>query len=106
MESRKSIWKSVGESPEVKLYIDARMGLQTLVVWSVMPPIKAHKVAYSQSICADSVTLPEPCTARTVGYTPLMAASVVSRLTKAFVNQEQIPQQVVLDLATYTLMTL
>ncbi|MBK8129529.1 MAG: hypothetical protein IPK53_11730 [bacterium] len=106
MESRKVIWKTVRDCPEVKLYVDARMGLQTLVTWAVTPLVKVEKVAYSQSICADSLTLQEPCTARTVGYTPLMAASVVCRLIKSYLTQEQIPQQVVLDLATYTMMTI
>ncbi len=106
MESRKTIWKAVRDNPVVRLYIDARMGLQTLVVWSVKPLVKAEKAAYSRPMCADSFALQERCTARTICFTPLMAASVICRQAKAYLIQEQIPQQVVLDLATYTMMTL
>ena len=105
MESRKVIWKAVRKTPEVRLYIDARMGLQTLVTWAVSPLIKPSRVAYSESLCEDSFALQEPCTARTIGYTPLLASSVVCRLVKGYATQEQIPQQVIMDLATFTCMT-
>lgn len=104
MKSRETIWKSIRDQPNVQLYIDARMGLETLIVHTVRPQIKADRVAYSQTIVPDNQALQEPCTARTVCYTPLIAASVVCNLVKRFVNQEHVPCQVTLDLATYTLM--
>ncbi|HEY3294963.1 MAG TPA: ThiF family adenylyltransferase [bacterium] len=105
MSSRSAIWRSVREKAEVKLCLDARMGLETLIVWAVRPQVREDRVAYSQSIVADDAALQEPCTARTVCYTPLMAAAVLCNLVKRYVNDEQIPQRVVLDLATLTLMT-
>ena len=105
MESRKLIWKSVREKPDVKLYLDARMGLETLVVYAVRPQIKEDRVLYSESLCTDAEALQEPCTARTICYTPLMAASVLCNLVKRFVNNEEMPRRVILDLTTFTLMT-
>ena len=104
MSSRSAIWRSVRERPEVKLYLDARMGLETLMVWAVRPQVRDDRVVYSQSIVADDAALQEPCTARTVCYTPLIAAAVLCNLVKRYVNDEQVPQRVVLDLATFTLM--
>jgi len=103
MKSREIIWKSIRVEPQVKLYIDARMGLETLVVHSVRPQIREDRVRYSQTIVSDDQAFQEPCTARTICYTPLMAASVVCNLLKRFVNHEQVPGQVTLDLATYAL---
>ncbi len=103
MKSRESIWKSIRDQASVQLYIDARMGLETLVVHAVRPQIREDRVRYSQSIIPDDHAFQEPCTARTICYTPLMAASVVCNLVKRFVNQEHVPNQVTLDLATYTL---
>jgi hypothetical protein len=87
MKSRDTIWKSVREKPEVRLYLDARMGLETLMVWAVRP--QAHS---------------DPCTARTVCYTPLMAGSILCSHVKRYVNDEAIPRRVILDLATHTMM--
>jgi hypothetical protein len=104
MESRKIIWKLVREKSDVRLYLDARMGLETLIVWTVRPQVREDRVAYSQSLVPDDQTLQEPCTARTICHTPLMAASIVCNLVKRFVNDEEIPRRIVLDLATFTLM--
>jgi hypothetical protein len=104
MESRKTIWKAVRDQPDVRLYIDARMGLETLVVYAVRPQVKEDRVAYSQTLVSDLETLQEPCTARTICFTPLMAAAVVCNLVKRYVNDESLPSRVILDLATFTVM--
>ncbi len=103
MKSREAIWKSIRDQPQVRLYIDARMGLETLIVHAIRPQIREDRVRYSQTIVPDDQAFQERCTARTICYTPLMAASVVCNLVKRFVNQEQVPSQVTLDLATFTL---
>ena len=105
MDSRKTIWKAVRSQPDVKLYLDARMGLETLVVYAVRPQVREDRVAYSGSLCSDAEALQEPCTARTICYTPLMASSILCSLVKRYVNDEQIPNRVILDLTTFTLMT-
>ncbi len=104
MKSRESIWKSIRDQPQVQLYVDARMGLETLVVHTVRPQIRDDRVRYSQSIVPDDQAFQERCTARTICYTPLMAASVVCNLVKRFVNDEMLPNKIVLDLATLTLL--
>jgi hypothetical protein len=105
MDSRKTIWKSVREKPDVRLLLDARMGLETLVVYAVRPQVRGDRVAYSQTLCTDAEALQEPCTARSICYTPLMAASVLCNMVKRYVNQEEMPRRVILDLTTFTLMT-
>lgn len=104
MESRKTIWKSVRMKSEVRLYVDARMGLETLAVYAVRPQITKDRVVYSNSLHSDSEALQEPCTARSVCYTPLMAAAIVCNLVKRYVCDEEFPNRVILDLATWTLM--
>jgi len=104
MESRMTIWRSVREKPDVRLYLDARMGLETLMVYAIRPQVREDRVLYSQSLVPDDQTLQEPCTARTVCYTPLMASSILCSLVKRFVNDEDMPRRVILDLATFTLM--
>lgn len=103
MSSRKVIWKQVRQQRRVQLYIDARMGLETLIVHAVHPQIREDRIRYSQTLHSDQNSLQEPCTARTICYTPLMAASVICNLVKRYVNNERLPGQIILDLATYSL---
>jgi len=103
MSSRKAIWQAVKASPDVRLYLDARMGLETLLVLAVCPLNREERRRYSRSLFDDREGLQEPCTARTVCYTPLMAASVLCNLVKRYANAEVLPDRVLLDLATLTL---
>jgi len=103
MKSRETIWKAIRDQAGIQLYIDARMGLETLVVHTVRPQIREDRVRYSQTIVPDNQAFQEPCTARTICYTPLMAASIVCNLVKRFVSEERVLAQVVLDLTTMTL---
>jgi ThiF family len=105
MDSRKLIWRAVREAPEVQLYIDCRMGLETLDVHVVRNFVKSDRVTYTETLCTDAEALQEPCTARSICYTPLMAASVIGNLVKRYCNDEQVPSRVILDLATFTLLT-
>ncbi|MBU0691487.1 ThiF family adenylyltransferase [bacterium] len=105
MESRKAIWKSVRDDSSVRLYVDARMGLNTLAVHTTRNYVKSDRVDYTTTLYSDQEALNEPCTARTVCYTPLMAASIVCSHVKKYVCGEQIPRRVILDLATHTLIT-
>jgi hypothetical protein len=104
MAARKEIWQSVRQKPEVKLYIDSRMALQTLVVYAVRPNVREDRVAYSQTLVPDSATIQEPCTNRSIGYTAMMAGSILTSLVKRYVNTEALPFRVILDLATFTIM--
>jgi hypothetical protein len=103
MSSRKVIWKSVRQQSQVKLYVDARMGLETLMVHAVNPQDRNDRIRYSQTLCSDQDALQEPCTARTICYTPLMAAAMICNLVKRHINLESAPSNIILDLATLTL---
>lgn len=105
MESRLTIWRSVRDKPDVRLLIDARMGLETLIVWTVRPQVREDRVTYSQSLVPDDQALQEPCTARAICYTPLMSASIICNLVKRYANDEEMPRRIVLDLTTFTLLT-
>jgi hypothetical protein len=104
MAARKEIWQSVRLKPEVKLYIDSRMALQTLVVYAVRPNVRDERVAYSQTLVPDSETIQEPCTNRSIGFTAMLAGSILTSLVKRYVNTESLPFRVILDLATFTVM--
>jgi len=105
MTSRTAIWKSVRSQKGVKLYIDARMGLETLVVHTVFPTDREQRIAYRKTLYNDEEAFQEPCTARTICYTPLMASAVICNLIKRYISGQALPKQVTLDLATFTILT-
>ncbi|HEY3295396.1 MAG TPA: ThiF family adenylyltransferase [bacterium] len=104
MVSRNTIFRAVRGQPTVKLYLDARMGLDTLIVYTLHPQVREERSRYWDSLHTDGDSLSEPCTARSVCYTPLMAVAVICNMVKRYVNDEAVPGRVVVDLATYTMM--
>ncbi|MBK6766481.1 MAG: ThiF family adenylyltransferase [bacterium] len=104
MASRLAIWKGIREQAAVQLYIDSRMALNTMDVHIVRPQVRTERISYAQTLVSDDQTLQEPCTARTICYSPLMAGSVICSLVKRFICDEQVPSRVILDLATMTLL--
>jgi molybdopterin-synthase adenylyltransferase len=105
MKSRKIIWKAIRHDPAVQMYIDARMGLETLTIHTVNPLRRDEKIAYRQTLYNDNEAIEEPCTARTICYTPLLAATVVCNLVKRYIKGELMPSNITLDLKTLTLLT-
>jgi hypothetical protein len=105
MESRKTIWKSVREKPEVNIYLDARIGLETICIYSVRPQVREDRVAYSQTLCSDSEAFNLPCTQRTICYGPLASAAILCNMIKRYANGEEMPRYVCLDLTTMTMLT-
>jgi hypothetical protein len=90
----------------IYLYIDTRMGLETLWVFALNPIILKERVVYAKSLYSNVSALQEPCTGRTICYTPLMASAVICNLVKRYVSGEGIPAQIVMNLATYTTLKL
>jgi len=105
MASRSVIWKAVRDQSQVRLFLDARMGLETLIAYAIRPQVREDRVFYSQTIVPDDQALQEPCTARSICYTPLMAASIVCNAIKRYANDEEMPRRVILDLTTWYLQT-
>ena len=105
MRSRKEIWHAVRDAAEVRLYVDCRMGLETLDVHIVRNFVKKDRTEYTATLHSDDEALQEPCTARTVCYSPMACAAIVGSLVKRYVNDETMPQRVILDLMTWTLLT-
>jgi len=112
MKSRKEIWKVVRDKPNIGLYIDARMGLEVLTIYALNPCIKADRVAYTATLTSDEAAHSDPCTARSIAYTPAVSAGIIASYVKKLVNihsgrgENPIPFGIVFDLATMTMMPL
>ncbi|MCB9365906.1 MAG: ThiF family adenylyltransferase [Calditrichaeota bacterium] len=105
MKSRMDIWRGIRDQTNLRLYVDARMGLDTVTVYTVRNQVRDDRVTYSKTLHTDAESVDLPCTARAVAYSPLACAAIICNLVKRYVNNEQLPHRVILDLATWTLVT-
>ncbi len=95
MKARKEIWKRIKGSVQVDLYIDARMGAEVAVLYSVLP-IEDIKL-YQKSLHGQNEALQEPCTRRTIIYTVLGISSFISSQVKKFLGGESIRKELTID---------
>lgn len=105
MDNRKRIWQGISHNEDKpELFLDSRMALETAIVYALNPndPEQAHR--YEQTLHEGGL-MQEACTARTICYTPMLAASMICHAVKNFVNGEDTPFQAILDLATMNMIT-
>ncbi len=82
MSTRKAIWKHVVTDERCQVYIDARMGAQTLRIFTVDLLDIAAIDAYEETLYSDEDALEEPCTERGIVYTSMFAGAVIANTVK------------------------
>ena len=105
MDARLNIWKFVKNNPDVKLYIDSRMGAEVMRVFSLNPSDKFQCDAYAENLYPSSEALQERCTAKTIMYTVLSLASLLANQVKKFLVGDELKRELLFDLKTITLLT-
>jgi ThiF family protein len=105
MATRKAIMEmAFGGAPEARrweprLVIDVRMGLQELWLETL---IGAEREAAWRAWPDDAQTVDEPCTARTIAYTPGLAAAWVGRIVAAFCREDPFPRELHIDMKVFS----
>jgi hypothetical protein len=105
MDVRLNIWKFVKDNPDVKLYIDSRMGAEVMRIYSVNPCDIYQSREYEQNLYPSSEALQERCTAKTIMYTVLSIASLLANQVKKFLVNDNLHRELILDLKTITLLS-
>lgn len=83
MAVRKEIWDDMRNNDgECLYYIDARMGAQTIRIYTVNMLDEDNIAYYERSLYSDEQAVQEPCTARGIIYTSLFAGAHVAHLVK------------------------
>lgn len=92
MAARKAIWKHVFDNGvNARYFIDARMGAQTLRVYTVDLLDGPNIDHYENSLYDDDVAVEEPCTARGIVYTSMFAGAHVANIVKMLAAGPQDP---------------
>lgn len=78
--------------PMTGLVIDQRMGLQEM--WLQIMQSREDVALYLKGLHTDEETVNEPCTMRTIAYTPSIVAGWVGRIVAAFAREEPLPREI------------
>ncbi len=106
MAQRKEIWKQIRFNPCVSLYIDGRLGRQSIRVQAVNPLDKDEVDQYEKSLYTDKEAEDLTCTDRSIIDVGFAVAAVIVRLVRGFLTQEAIPKLVLLSMKELTLTTI
>ena len=102
IEGRAAALEASVKSTKCLLFIDGRMGAETLRTFAFNPSVAVNRVKYYNDYIDGVANEELPCTARTIVYNVLMVASLLASYVKKFVNGESIPFQVLFNFQDYT----
>lgn len=93
MESRKQIWKASKRSTLIPWLIDARMGAEQALLYTMKPSDVLDIKSYGKTLYSDDEALQEPCTAAGTAYTALLIAGMIGKAVKdVLTNQRNYPR--------------
>ena len=103
MDTRIHIWKSVKQNPDIRLFIDSRMGAEVMRIYSINPNDIYECREYEESLYPSSEAVQVRCTAKSIMYTVLSIASLLANQVKKFLTGEFLKKELTFDLKTITL---
>lgn len=107
MPARHTIWQGVKANREgIDLYIDARMGAQVGLVYSI-DPNDSDQVDFFESVAlyTDAEAIEQPCTNRAIIYNTFMIAALVGRQVRNHLRDLHVPKEIICDMETLALIT-
>jgi len=87
METRRQIFHSCKEQPEVPLFIDCRIGGELLLLYTVPPGNEEACRKYSEQLYTDKEAQDLPCTAQNTAYIGMIAGAMISKQVADFCRQ-------------------
>lgn len=104
MASRMQIWQAVKGSPDVEFYIDARMAIEVLTLYSLNPADAELAEKYEKTLFSDEEGYQARCTEQAIMYTPMVMAGLIASQVKKHIRKEEIRWEVIFDLKNLILM--
>jgi molybdopterin/thiamine biosynthesis adenylyltransferase len=103
MNARKRIWDKIKGNDDVSLFIDPRMGGRVARIYAVNP---MNPGDFEDTLYDDDEAAEERCTERTILYNVLGISSYICKMIEDWMKDGvDSCQELVLDYATYTLLT-
>ncbi len=92
IDERRKLWEYIRWNVHVPLYIDARLGGESIQVYT-LSPVDADQVAfYEESFFDAKDALPLSCTAQSIMYVGFLVAGIIGSQLKKWLRQEPFKQ--------------
>jgi hypothetical protein len=92
METRADLWKQVKNNLGVKLFLDARLGGEHIVLYSVNPSRPTDIEGYEATLHSDDEGIDLPCTGRSIIDVGFAVGSLITRaVRKHYAHEPMIP---------------
>lgn len=82
MEARQETWKLVKYNVNVPFFVDARLGGENVVLYTLDPRKPNECERYEESLHSDGEALPAPCTRRSIIDVGFVVASLITRVVR------------------------
>lgn len=105
MAARRVIWEKAKFNVEVPLYIDGRIGGETIEVFAIHPSQIEEVEFYEKFLFTDEKAAELPCTARSIMYTGFFIASIIVAQMAKWLRDERVSRRINFDLKTMTMVT-
>lgn len=92
MVARQVIWKGVKNRKEVEYLIDARMGAEFALMYTINPNDPKDITTYEKTLYSDEDAKQEPCTARATVYTAFLIAGMICKAVKDIMVKKPYPR--------------
>ncbi len=103
MAARMDIWDQVRMKPRTKLYLDARIAGQLMMIYAVNPMNVDDIDRYERTLHTDAEAVPAPCTERGVIDVGMVIGGLITRLTRSHYAGDTIDAITLLNLDTLQL---
>lgn len=105
MEARSDVWEYIRLNPRVRLYLDARIAGQLIVIYATDPMDLESIDSYERTLHSDDEALPAPCTERSVIDVGMIVGGLLTRLVRGHYSADDIDPVTLLNLESLTLNT-
>lgn len=105
MATRKKILEAIRMKPSITHYIEARMGGQSGMIYTINPCLSADLRAYETTLYSDEAAQELPCTQRAIMYNVFVIAGLIGNQVKRIVCSEPLDQEIIVDLAGMNFLT-
>lgn len=105
MKARTSLWKKLRHNINVPLLIDARLGGQNIVIYTVDPRKPAQVKRYEETLYSDDEAQEAPCTARAVIDVGLVVGALITRTVRLYFSGQKFEHTLWYNQQTLTVMT-
>jgi hypothetical protein len=100
MEARADLWKLVKYKTACKLFLDARLAGQYIVLYAVNPCSPTDVVGYEATLHSDDEALELSCTARSIIDVGFAVSSLITRAVRRHYAHDEVERMVYLDQST------